>query len=130
MAALLGMPAPTMPAPADMAARGLTAREIAAQLGIDHAQAVQAIGEITPAQLARIAHTMVDRAIGSPDHLPHAQAAQYLLAAHVPEVYGRQAQQAGSATIRVIVDRSFTLRDAVTIDGETVPAIAAPTHGE
>jgi len=117
IAALLGVTEPTA---ADLAAQGATVSEIAAQLGITPLQAAQDAGPITPAQLRRIEQVAVDRAIGTDDNLPHVQAIQFMLANHLPAQYGRQAQ-AGSTTLRVIVDRSFKLRDAQVSEGELVP---------
>jgi hypothetical protein len=127
IAALLGEP--RQPTPADLAAAGLTAHEIASTLGIGHAAVVQALDGITPGQLRRIAQTVVDRAVGSDGLAPHVQAAQFILANHVPEQYGRQAV-AGEARIRVIVDRDWSRRAVEVSDGVIVPATLTPSTGE
>jgi hypothetical protein len=116
IAALLGEPIVTA---ADLAAQGATVSEIAAQLGITPLQAAADAGPVTPAQIRRIEQVAVARAVGSGDSLPHVQAIQFMLANHLPAQYGRQAQ-AGSTTLRVIVDRGFKLRDAQVTDGEVV----------
>ena len=115
--ALLDMPV----TPAQLAESGHTVTEIAAQLGMSQAEAAAAMGSITPAQLDRIEQVALARAVGIGDSLPHVQAAQFLLGSHRPSVYGRQAGQAGTTTLRVILDRDFKLRDARRdLEGEVV----------
>ena len=125
LAALLDMPAPTGPTAAELAATGATVDEIARQLGLSQAEAANQAGPITPAQLRRIEHVTVARAIGNDVAVPHVQAAQFMLGAHVPEQYGRAGQGQGSATLRVIVDRTWQLRAQAgqVIEGETVPVL-------
>ena len=122
MAALLG--ADTTPTPAALAVAGHTVTEIAAQLGLSQAEAASAMGAITPAQLDRIEQVALARAVGIGDSLPHVQAAQFILANHRPAIYGRQAGQAGTTTLRVILDRDFKLRDARRdLEGEVVTVL-------
>lgn len=130
IAALLGLPAAeqVLLAATELANQGLTVTEIAAQLRLSPAAVALQVDEITPAQLKRIAHVMVDRAVGVNDLAPHVQAAQFILANHLPEQYGRQAQQA-SATLRVIVDRDWTKRASLVHEGELVPVLPPPPLG-
>jgi hypothetical protein len=112
---------------ADMAAQGATVDEIADKLGLSQAEAANQAGPITPAQLRRLEHVALQRGIGMGDSLPHVQAAQFMLVAHVPEQYGRAGAGQGSATLRVIVDRTWQLRAQAgqTIEGEVVPQLAS-----
>ena len=125
LAALLDMPAPTGPTASELAAQGATVDEIASQLGLSQADAANQAGPITPAQLRRLEHVMVSRAVGMGDSLPHIQAGQFVLSNRDPSQWGRQAAGQGSATLRVIVDRTWQLRAQAgqVIEGETVPVL-------
>jgi hypothetical protein len=118
ISALFGLPVTVRPDPAQLAAMGATASEIAAVLAIPTRDAAVQAGDVTPAQLRRIEQTLVDRAVGG-EYAPHVQASQYLLGAHLPMVYGRQAAQSGNTTINVIVNRGRALAGR-TIDGEVL----------
>ena len=122
LAAILG----DTPSPAQLAAQGATIVEIAQQLGMSQVDVARVIGPITPAQLDRLEHVQVARGVGTAELAPHVQAAQMLLNAYRPETYGRQAQ-AGTGTLRVVIDGDWRIRDsrARTIEGELVPAIAS-----
>jgi hypothetical protein len=113
----------------DMAEAGATVEEIARALDVSERQASLDAGPVTGAQLRRIEHMQLARAIGYRELAPHTQASQFLLAAHVPETYGRQAV-AGEARIRVIVDRDWSRRAVEVSDGVIVPATLTPSTGE
>lgn len=109
----------------DLAELGATLPEIAAELEISEREASELQGPVTPAQLRRIEHMTVARAVGMGESLPHVQAQQFMLANHMPDQYGRQAGQ-GNATLRVVVDRDWTKRERVTHEGEIALALLTP----
>lgn len=112
--------------PREMASLGLTVNEIMSALGLPEHEASTAAGPLTPAQLLRVEHVTLARAVGTGGLAPHIQAGQFLLQNHMPETYGKQANNA-SATLRVIVDTGYTLRAGVTLEAEgPVQALAAP----
>lgn len=108
-----------------LAEQGNTLYEIAVEMGCTEAQAALQAGPITPAQINRVEQMLLSRAIGYGHLAPHVQAAQFMLNAHRPELYGRAGQQQGSTTINVIVDRSGELRaKARVLEGTVVPVLA------
>lgn len=113
--------------PVEMANLGLTVNEIASALGLTQNAAALAAGPLTPAQLLRVEHVTLARAVGTDGLAPHIQAGQFLLQNHMPETYGKQ-NQGSNTTLRVIVDSGYTLRQAVTVEGE-IQALPAPDHG-
>lgn len=111
--------------PDAMAELGYSAAEISKYLGnLSEIDASRLMGRITPGMLRRLEHVMFGRAVGHGDLAPHIQAGQFLLQNHMPETYGKQANNA-SATLRVIVDTGYTLRAGVTLDAEA-PVLALP----
>lgn len=120
------------PTPRELAEAGATAPEIAAALGIPVADAALQAGPITPAQLRRVEQVALSRAIGHDGLAPHVQAAQFMLAAHAPDLYGRQAAGAAPALV-VVVDSQFRERargdryiDAEPGDTDPSPRALAP----
>lgn len=113
-----------------LAMSGHTHEEIAKLLGITDVQASRAIGHlgVTQAQWWRTEQVNLQRAIGDGHLAPHAQAARLVLEAYNPAVYGKA--QTGNVSIRVVVDRSGTLREAYAqsiggqvVDGEVIPPL-------